>query len=71
MGPELLARLAQIEHVEGVKQSNADELQLIDGLDAVHRRRRHLRAARSTSGGAGGICVASHIVGDEMRRMVR
>ena len=23
MGPELLARLAQIEHIEGVKQSNA------------------------------------------------
>jgi 4-hydroxy-tetrahydrodipicolinate synthase len=69
MGPELLARLAQIEHVEGVKQSNADELQLIDGLelytgdDATFARTLEI-------GGAGGICVASHIVGDEMRRMV-
>jgi 4-hydroxy-tetrahydrodipicolinate synthase len=69
VGPELLARLAQIEHIEGVKQANAEELQPIDGLD--------LYAGDDTSfartldiGGAGGICVASHIVGDEMRRMV-
>jgi len=33
IGPELLARLAQIDGIEGVKQANADELQLIDGLD--------------------------------------
>jgi 4-hydroxy-tetrahydrodipicolinate synthase len=69
MGPELLVRLAQIEHVDGVKQSNADELQLIDGLtlytgdDATFARTLDI-------GGAGGICVASHIVGDQMRRMV-
>lgn len=69
IGPELLAELAQIEHVEGVKQANADELQLIDGLelyagdDATFARTLDL-------GGAGGILVASHVVGDEMRRMV-
>jgi 4-hydroxy-tetrahydrodipicolinate synthase len=69
IGPDLLARLAQIEHIEGVKQANADELQLIDGLD--------LYAGDDTSfartldiGGVGGICVASHIVGGQMRRMV-
>src|SRR3954470_3773620 len=33
MPPDLLAELAQIEHVEGVKQANDAELQLIDGLD--------------------------------------
>jgi 4-hydroxy-tetrahydrodipicolinate synthase len=67
--PELLAELAQIEHVEGVKQANADELQLIDGLelfagdDGTFARTLDL-------GGTGGILVASHVVGDEMRRMV-
>ncbi len=69
MPPDLLAELAQIEHIEGVKQANADELQPIDGLqlyagdDATLARTLEL-------GGAGGICVASHIVGDEMRRIV-
>jgi 4-hydroxy-tetrahydrodipicolinate synthase len=69
MGPELLARLAQIEHVEGVKQSNADELQLIDGLE-LYTGDDATFARTLDIGGAGGICVASHIVGDEMRRMV-
>jgi 4-hydroxy-tetrahydrodipicolinate synthase len=69
MPPDLLAELAQIEHIDGVKQANADELQPIDGLtlyagdDATFARTLEL-------GGAGGICVASHIVGNEMRRMV-
>jgi 4-hydroxy-tetrahydrodipicolinate synthase len=70
MGPELLARLAQIEHIEGVKQSNADELRLIDGL-ALYTGDDATLAHTLEIGGAGGICVASHIVGDEMRRMVR
>jgi 4-hydroxy-tetrahydrodipicolinate synthase len=69
MGPELLARLAQIEHVEGVKQSNADELRLIDGL-ALYTGDDATFAQTLDMGGAGGICVASHIVGEEMRRMV-
>jgi len=69
MPPDLLAELAQIEHIDGVKQANPDELQLIDGLtlyagdDATFARTLEL-------GGAGGICVASHVVGDEMQRMV-
>jgi 4-hydroxy-tetrahydrodipicolinate synthase len=67
--PDLLAELAQIEHVDGVKQANAKELRPIDGLmlyagdDATFARTLDL-------GGAGGILVASHVVGDEMRRMV-
>jgi 4-hydroxy-tetrahydrodipicolinate synthase len=69
MGPELLARLAQIEHIEGVKQSNADELRLIDGLE-LYTGDDATFAQTLDIGGAGGICVASHIVGDEMRRMV-
>jgi 4-hydroxy-tetrahydrodipicolinate synthase len=69
IGPELLAELAQIDGIDGVKQANAEELQLIDGLT--------LYAGDDTSfartldiGGAGGVTVASHIVGNEMRRML-
>jgi 4-hydroxy-tetrahydrodipicolinate synthase len=69
MGPELLAELAQIEHVSGVKQANEDELCLIDGLD-LYSGDDATFARTLNMGGAGGILVASHIVGDEMRRMV-
>lgn len=69
MGPELLARLGQIEHIEGVKQSNQAELQLIDGLE-LYTGDDATFAHTLDIGGAGGICVASHIIGDEMRRMV-
>lgn len=69
MGPDLLERLAQIEHVEAVKQANAAELQQIEGL-ALYAGDDGSLAQVLDMGGAGGICVASHIVGDEMRRMV-
>jgi 4-hydroxy-tetrahydrodipicolinate synthase len=69
IGPELLARLAQIEHIDGVKQANADELQLIDGLEMYSGDDTSF-APTLDLGGAGGICVSSHIVGDEMRRMI-
>jgi 4-hydroxy-tetrahydrodipicolinate synthase len=69
IGPELLARLAQIEHIDGVKQANADELQLIDGLELYSGDDTSF-APTLELGGAGGICVSSHIVGDEMRRMI-
>jgi 4-hydroxy-tetrahydrodipicolinate synthase len=68
MPPDLLAELAQIDGIEGVKQANTDELQLIDGL-AVLAGNDDAYAACLDMGGAGGICVASHIVGPEMRRM--
>ena len=69
MSPDLLARLAQIEHVEGLKQANEAELQRIDGLD-LYAGDDATFARTLDLGGAGGITVASHIVGDEMRRMV-
>jgi 4-hydroxy-tetrahydrodipicolinate synthase len=69
MPPDLLAELAQIEHVDGVKQANAAELQPIDGL-AVYAGDDATLARTLDMGGAGGICVASHVVGSEMRRMV-
>jgi 4-hydroxy-tetrahydrodipicolinate synthase len=67
--PDLLSELAQIEGIAGVKQSNPAELGPIDGLvlytgdDATFARTLDI-------GGAGGISVASHIVGPEMRRMI-
>jgi len=69
MPNDLLAELAEIDGITAVKQANADSVALVDGLD--------LYAGNDDSfcdvlelGGAGGILVASHIVGDEMRRMV-
>jgi len=69
MGPDLLAELAQIEGIEAVKQANDDELALIDGLD-LYAGNDGTLARTLDLGGAGGILVSSHIVGDEMRRMV-
>jgi 4-hydroxy-tetrahydrodipicolinate synthase len=69
MPPDLLAELAQIEHIEGVKQANAEELQPIDGL-ALYAGDDATFGRTLDMGGAGGICVASHVVGNEMRRMV-
>ncbi|HSZ13931.1 MAG TPA: 4-hydroxy-tetrahydrodipicolinate synthase [Solirubrobacteraceae bacterium] len=69
IGPELLGQLAQIEGIEGVKQSNQQELQLIDGL-AVYAGDNETFARALDIGAAGGILVASHVVGSEMRRMV-
>ena len=69
MPPDLLAELAQIEHVDGVKQANDDELKPIDGLD-VYAGNDGTLARALDMGEPGGVLVASHIVGDEMRRMV-
>ncbi len=69
MPPDLLAELAQIDGIEGVKQANAEELQPIDGL-ALYAGDDATFARTLDMGGAGGIRVASHIVGNEMRRMV-
>ncbi len=69
MGPDLLAELAQIEGIAGVKQANAEELRPIDGL-ALYAGDDGTFARTLDMGGAGGILVASHIVGNEMRQMV-
>jgi 4-hydroxy-tetrahydrodipicolinate synthase len=68
MPPELLADLATIDGIAGLKQSNADELQLIDGL-ALFAGNDDLLARTLDIGGAGGICVASHVAGPEMKRL--
>jgi 4-hydroxy-tetrahydrodipicolinate synthase len=69
MPPDLLAELAQIDGIAGVKQANAQELQLIDGLD-LYAGDDATFARTLDMGGAGGILVASHLVGNEMRRIV-
>jgi 4-hydroxy-tetrahydrodipicolinate synthase len=66
--PDLLAELAQIEGIDAVKQSNSAELGPIDGLTVVTGNDDDLARALDL-GCAGGICVSSHIVGTEMKRM--
>jgi 4-hydroxy-tetrahydrodipicolinate synthase len=70
MPPQLLERLAQIEHIDGVKQSNPSELQPIDGLD-LYAGDNETFAQTLDMGGAGGILVATHVVGDQMCEMAR
>jgi 4-hydroxy-tetrahydrodipicolinate synthase len=69
MPPDLLAELAQIPGIVGVKQANAAELQPIDGLD-IYAGDDATFARTLDMGGAGGVLVASHVVGNEMRRIV-
>jgi 4-hydroxy-tetrahydrodipicolinate synthase len=66
--PELLAELARIENVVAVKQANDDELQPVEGLgvlagnDGTFLRTLEL-------GELGGVLVASHLVGPQMREI--
>jgi 4-hydroxy-tetrahydrodipicolinate synthase len=69
MPPRLLAELAEIDGVEAVKQSNPDELAPVEGL-ALLAGNDDLLAPCMEAGGAGGICVASHLAAPEMRRIV-
>src|SRR5690606_9518804 len=66
---ELLAELGQLEHVIGVKQANNANLAPIEGLE-VYAGNDDAFLPTLEMGGAGGILVASHLVGDAMRRMV-
>jgi 4-hydroxy-tetrahydrodipicolinate synthase len=69
MPNDVLADLAQIERVDYVKQANNENLAPVDGL-GVYAGNDDILARTLDIGGVGGICVASHIVGEEMRRMV-
>jgi 4-hydroxy-tetrahydrodipicolinate synthase len=66
---DLLAELAQLDGVEYVKQANNDNLAPVDGL-GIYAGNDEILLRTLEMGGCGGICVASHLVGDEMRRMV-
>jgi 4-hydroxy-tetrahydrodipicolinate synthase len=69
MPNDLLAELAQLDHVEAVKQANDDNLAPVDGL-RIYAGNDEILAAVLDMGEAGGILTSSHIVGPEMRRMV-
>ena len=69
MDNELLAELAQLEHVVGVKQSNAANLAKVEGL-AIYAGNDDLFADVLDMGEAGGILVAAHLFGRELRQMV-
>jgi 4-hydroxy-tetrahydrodipicolinate synthase len=69
MPNDLLAELAQLDNIVGVKQANPDNLDHVDGL-RIYAGNDDLLAKVLDMGEAGGILVAAHIFGDEMRRMV-
>lgn len=69
MPNDLLAELAQLENIFAVKQANPANLAKVDGL-RVYAGNDDLLADVLDLGEAGGILVASHLFGDEMRRMV-
>jgi 4-hydroxy-tetrahydrodipicolinate synthase len=69
MPNDLLARLAQIERIDFVKQSNAANLAPVEGL-RIYAGNDDLFARTLDLGEPGGILVASHFVGPQMRRMV-
>jgi 4-hydroxy-tetrahydrodipicolinate synthase len=69
MPNDLLAELGQIENVVAVKQARYDDFAPIDGLDLLAGN-DDILAKTMDLGGTGGILVASHLVGREMRRIV-
>jgi 4-hydroxy-tetrahydrodipicolinate synthase len=66
---DLLRELAEIPNVAAVKQARFEDVEPIAGLDLLAGNDDML-AAVLDMGGTGGILVASHIVGHEMRRMI-
>lgn len=71
MPPALISRLAEIDEVVAVKQATTD---LGEARHIVEQTRLALYAGNddlllpfAELGGAGGICVASHVAGSEMR----
>jgi 4-hydroxy-tetrahydrodipicolinate synthase len=66
---DLLAELAQLENIAGVKQANPANLARIDGLQ-IYAGNDDLLADVLDLGEPGGILVASHLFGEEMHRMV-
>jgi 4-hydroxy-tetrahydrodipicolinate synthase len=74
LAPEALARLARIENVRAVKQATPDLEQARrvvgeTGL-ALYAGNDDLVYPFLSLGGAGGICVASHLVGRRIRHMI-
>lgn len=68
MPNDLIAELAQMPHIAGVKQANHDNIAMIDGVELYAGNDDSLAAVLDI-GGAGGILTGSHLFGEEMRRM--
>ncbi len=72
--PAALERLAEIENVVAVKQATPDLDQAAaivrDGRLQLYAGNDDLLAPFLRLGGVGGICVASHIAGPQMREMI-
>jgi 4-hydroxy-tetrahydrodipicolinate synthase len=69
MSNEVLSELGQIDNVVAVKQARYEDFAPIDGLDLLAGN-DDILAKTMDVGGTGGILVASHLVGREMRRIV-
>jgi 4-hydroxy-tetrahydrodipicolinate synthase len=66
--PAQLAELAKIDSVVAVKQANNDEMQPIEGMEILAGN-DDVFLKTLELGGAGGILVASHLAGPQMREM--
>jgi 4-hydroxy-tetrahydrodipicolinate synthase len=66
---ELLAELAQLENIVGVKQANPDNLAKIDGLE-IYAGNDDMLVDVLELGEPGGVLTSSHLFGEDMRRMV-
>ena len=69
MPNDLLAELAQLDNIVGVKQANPANLAKVDGM-VIYAGNDDMLADVLDLGEAGGILTGSHIFGEEMRRMV-
>jgi 4-hydroxy-tetrahydrodipicolinate synthase len=69
MPNDLLAELAQLDNIVGVKQANPDNLAKIDGM-VIYAGNDDMLADVLDLGEPGGILTGSHIFGEEMHRMV-
>jgi 4-hydroxy-tetrahydrodipicolinate synthase len=71
--PDLLAELSEVPNIAAIKQANAD----LDQARAIVERSNlalyagddNLLRPFAELGGAGGICVSSHLVGEQMKEM--
>jgi 4-hydroxy-tetrahydrodipicolinate synthase len=72
--PETISRLAQIDNVRAVKQANADldeARHIVDlGLD-LYAGDDDLVLPFLELGGAGGVCVHTHVVGPQVKQVVQ
>ena len=66
---DLLGELAEIDNVVAVKQARYEDMRPIDGLDLLAGNDEVLAKVMDLAG-TGGILVASHLVGLQMRRII-